>query len=42
MAELGTNAATHLLNVLGETSDVPEKELPVRLVVRESTSRPPR
>lgn len=40
MAELGTNAATHLLNVLGETSDVPERELPVRLVVRESTSRP--
>ena len=42
MAEVGLNAATYLLNALGETDDVPEGELPVRLVVRGSTAPPRR
>ncbi|MEO7246006.1 MAG: substrate-binding domain-containing protein [Rubrivivax sp.] len=42
MAEVGINAAMHLLNALGESDEVPERELPVRLVVRGSTDRPRR
>ncbi len=40
MTEVGINAATHLLNALGESGEVSEGELPVRLVVRGSTARP--
>ena len=42
MAEVGINAAEYLLNALGESDGVPERELPVRLVVRGSTARPAR
>ena len=40
MVEVGLNAATYLLNALGVTDEVPERALPLRLVVRESTIRP--
>ena len=40
MAEVGINAATHLLCALGVIDEVPKRELPVRLVVRNSTAAP--
>lgn len=40
MAEVGINAAAYLLNALGESAEVPESELPVRLVIRGSTAPP--
>ena len=42
MAEVGVNAAIHLLNLLGVTDEVPERQLPLRLVVRDSTLQPRR
>ncbi len=42
MAEVGLNAAIHLLNALGVSDEVPESELPLRLVVRDSTIQPPK
>ena len=39
MAEVGLNAATHLLNALGVSDETPERELPVHLVVRGSTAQ---
>jgi|ERR1700687_1837629 len=41
MAEVGRHGATTLLRALGETEDIPETELPLRLVVRKSTAPPP-
>ena len=40
MAEVGANAATFLLAALGVAGAEPERELPVRLVVRGSAGRP--
>ena len=40
MAEVGTNAATFLLGELGVSGERPDRELPVRLIVRGSASSP--
>jgi len=40
MAEVGLNAAVHLLNALGVSNEVPKSELPVHLIVRNSAASP--
>jgi LacI family transcriptional regulator len=40
MAEVGTNAAVYLLNVLGASQEPVEHELPIRLTVRGSVGPP--
>lgn len=42
MAEVGLNAAMHLLHALGASDEVPKSELPVHLVVRNSAAGPPK
>lgn len=40
MAEIGWHSATLLLRALGKTDDVPQTELPIRLIVRKTTAPP--